>query len=144
MSYICMFPMMGHFSAIIDHLPRLDRLFVQLVPQHGISRNARRMTYIDTVDLWMERNACYSLLMGKLFGSPTSSNYKHLRVFESGDAADRTSWLLAANHVQQNDGGWKVVGDGILARDPTAAKTDVGDEEDASSNLSVDSLSVEL
>ncbi|KAG9235454.1 hypothetical protein BJ875DRAFT_458993 [Amylocarpus encephaloides] len=138
MSYIGIFPMERHFRAFAENLPRLDRLYVQLVPRNGILDMLSRMAKIQIEDLWMERNSCYALIMREIFKSPPSNNYKHLRVFESGDAADRDSWLMAVEFVKRSEvfNGWKIVGDGVFMRDLPPEPKDEGNG-DMDSSLSV-------
>ncbi|KAJ5038169.1 uncharacterized protein L3040_007037 [Drepanopeziza brunnea f. sp. 'multigermtubi'] len=116
MSYVGMFPTLRHFSVLVKFLPRVDRLFVQLVPKNDILQDARKMANTEEEDLWMERNSCYAHLMRELFSDSPQSNYQHLQIFESGDAADRDAWLLAVGYVERAGGSWKVAGDGILVR----------------------------
>jgi hypothetical protein len=87
-SYIGIFPMVSHFSALTKNLPRLDNLYVQLVPKNNILNNPKKMTQVEAGDLWLERNSCYAILMRELFNAPPLMNFKYLQVFESGDAAD--------------------------------------------------------
>lgn len=95
MAYIGIFPTEKHFSCFAENLPRLDKLYVQLVPRNDILDNPSKMTKVEPDDLWGERNSCYASLVRELFNSPPSDNYKYLQVFESGDAADRDAWLMA-------------------------------------------------
>jgi hypothetical protein len=97
MYYIGMFPTERHFRVLSDHLPRLDKFYVQLVPRNGILDDASKMKQVEPDDLWAERNTCYASMVRQLFSSPEQSlgNYKYLKVFESGDAADRDAWLMA-------------------------------------------------
>lgn len=68
--------------------------------------------------MWMERNGCYAALMREIFNAPPTENYKHLKVFESGDAADRDAWNMAVEYVKRAGNGWDVAGDGVFTRDP--------------------------
>jgi hypothetical protein len=99
MSYIGIFPMERHFRRLIDNLPRLDKLFVQLVPRNDILNQQSKMVQVEAEDLWMERNSCYASVVRQLFNSPSLGNYKYLQVFESGDAADRDAWLMAGTSL---------------------------------------------
>jgi hypothetical protein len=58
------------------------------------------------------------LLMRELFNSPPIMNFRHLRIFESGDAADKDAWSMAVEYIKRANNGWKVVGDGVFERDP--------------------------
>ncbi|KAH8808004.1 hypothetical protein F5884DRAFT_676331 [Xylogone sp. PMI_703] len=118
LSYIGIFPIASHFSIITRHLPLLDRLYLQLVPRSNILENPSKMTNVDPEDLWMERNSCYALLMRELFNVPPTGNYRYLKEFESGDAADRDSWHMAVEYVKRAGNGWKVAGDGVFVRTP--------------------------
>lgn len=118
MSYIGIFPTASHFAAMTMHFPMLDRVYVQFVPRNDILNDPDKIARVETGDLWMERNSCYALLMRELFNSPPVMNFKHLRVFESGDAADRDAWSMAVEYIRRVDNGWKVAGDGIFERDP--------------------------
>lgn len=118
MSYIGIFPMASHFSLLSRHLPRLDSLYVQLVPRNDILEIPSKMVQVDMADLWMERNSCYALLMRELFNAPPMNNYKYLQVFESGDAADTDAWHMAVEYVKRAGNGWKVAGDGVFVREP--------------------------
>ncbi len=143
MSYIGMFPMLRHFCALTEHLPRLDRLFVQLVPRNDILQNATKMVQVESEDLWMERNASYASLMRELFNTPPSENYKYLQIFESGDAADRDAWQLAVEYVKRAGEGWRVGGDGVLVRDHKVLKdAEDRDDDEELSTLSVNALSL--
>lgn len=88
-SYIAEFPVYNHFTKVVRNLPRLHRLYIQLVPKPHILKDEFEMRHIDTRDLWMERNACYATLMTHIFSWSPGSNWKHLHIFESGDTADR-------------------------------------------------------
>jgi hypothetical protein len=118
MSYIALFPTVSHFSSLTRHLPRLDSLYVQLVPRNNILDVPSKMAQVEMQDLWMERNSCYALLMRELFNAPPIQNYKYLKVFESGDAADADAWHMAVEYVKRAGNGWKVAGDGVFVRDP--------------------------
>jgi hypothetical protein len=118
MSYIGIFPMASHFSSLTRHLPRLDSLYVQLVPRNNILEIPSKMVQVEMEDLWMERNSCYALLMRELFNAPPTKNYKYLQVFESGDAADTDAWNMAVEYVKRAGNGWKVAAEGVFIRDP--------------------------
>ncbi|PKS07726.1 hypothetical protein jhhlp_006334 [Lomentospora prolificans] len=98
-SYIAEFPIADHFLKLVQHLPLLRRLYVQLVPKPHILKDDYEMRNIDPRDLWMERNASYAALMTSLFTWTPSTNWRSLRVFESGDTADKQAWDMAAHFV---------------------------------------------
>ncbi|RFU33358.1 hypothetical protein B7463_g3012, partial [Scytalidium lignicola] len=122
LSYIGIFPIASHFAIITRNLPMIDRLYVQLVPRSDILENPSKMVNVDSEDLWMERNTCYALLMREMFNVPPTDNYKHLKEFESGDAADRDSWHMAVEYVKRDGNGWKVAGDGVFVKNPQDIK----------------------
>jgi hypothetical protein len=109
--------MVSHFATMTMHFPKLDRLYVQFVPRNDILEDPDKVSQVETRDLWMERNRCYALLMRELFNSPSVMNFKHLRVFESGDTADRDAWSIAVEYIKRANNGWKVTGDGVFERD---------------------------
>ncbi|TVY57408.1 hypothetical protein LCER1_G000814 [Lachnellula cervina] len=115
MNYIAIFPMQTHFAALVDNLPSLERIYVQIVPRNNALDDPERMLDVEPTDLWMERNNCYAHMVRELFGAPPTRNYKYLQQFESGDAADRDAWLMAVEYVKRA-GNWNIVGEGIFAR----------------------------
>ncbi len=133
--------MASHFASLTTNCPRLNRLYVQLVPRNEILQNASKMAQIEAEDLWMERNSCYALLMRELFNAPPVGNYKYLQVFESGDAADKDAWDMAVEYVKRAANGWKVAGDGVFVRDTKGPGPGpaAGGFEGESSTLSVNS-----
>jgi hypothetical protein len=138
MSYIGIFPMASHFSALTTSFPRLDRFYVQLVPRNDILSIPGKMAYVQGEDLWMERNSCYALLMRELFGTPPLLNYRYIQIFESGDAADREAWSMAVEYVKRVNNGWKPVADGVFLRDPKDLAQGAREGEEANlSSLSV-------
>jgi hypothetical protein len=88
-SYIGIFPLTSHFNCLVQNLPRLDRLYTQFVPRNEIIHDRKKMYQVEATDLWTERNGCYTILMRELFNAPPEDNYRYLKEFESGDAADR-------------------------------------------------------
>ena len=127
--------MASHFNGLTTHLPRLDRLYVQLVPRNEILEDPVKMEQVDMEDLWMERNSCYALLMRELFNSPPLLNFRYLQVFESGDAADTDAWHMAVEYVKRAGMGWKIAGDGVFVRDSKDLEPEPaeGEDEDGSS-----------
>lgn len=128
--------MSSHFSSLTRHIPRLDRVYVQLVPRNDIMQNPQKMTQVEAQDLWSERNSCYALLMRELFSSPPVGNYKDLQIFESGDAADRDAWNMAVEFVKRANNKWRVAEDGVFVKDvevPLSSEGDDGGESNPSS-----------
>ncbi|KDN66136.1 putative F-box domain-containing protein [Colletotrichum sublineola] len=118
LSYVGIFPLSSHFNTLVQNIPRLDRLFVQLVPRNDILQDVEEMRHVDVADLWMERNTAYSMLFRELFDPDVGSPWLELQVFESGDAADKEAWEMAVQFVQFSGvQGWKVESEGIFVRD---------------------------
>lgn len=46
-SYVAIFPLSTHFNTLVQNLPRIDRLFVQLVPRNDILKDRREMEHLD-------------------------------------------------------------------------------------------------
>ncbi|KAH7350936.1 hypothetical protein BKA65DRAFT_396984 [Rhexocercosporidium sp. MPI-PUGE-AT-0058] len=137
MSYVAIFPISNHFADLTENLPRLDRLYCQLVPRNEILSDPKKMVQVESEDLWMERNASYAALMRELFSSPPRNNYQHLKIFESGDAADRAAWGMAVEYVKRAGNGWKVGGDGVFIRKEEDIKPNEGETEEVPTTLSV-------
>jgi len=117
MSYIGIFPMESHFARLIEHLPRLDQLYVQIAPRSNILDDAEKMKEVDTEDLWMERNRCYAILIRDLLNPPPHHKAKYLTRFESGDAAgDLEAWNRGVEHVNRAGSNWRVQSDGVFMR----------------------------
>lgn len=127
LSYVGIFPLASHFHTLVQHLPPLRRLFVQLVPQNDILQDRKEMEHLDMDDLWLERNRSYQEIMPRLFGGDWNiealphgglavhdhghvltdvGNWKHLQVFETGDALDMDAWELAFNYAREESGEW--------------------------------------
>ncbi|KAF5874811.1 putative f-box domain-containing protein [Botrytis fragariae] len=117
MRYIAIFPITAQFECLAQGLPRLDHLYCQLVPRNDALEDEELMKKIDVDDLWMERNNCYAQLMREMFNNPPEGNYRYLKTFESGDAADTDAWHMAVEFVKRAGGGWKITGDGVFERD---------------------------
>jgi hypothetical protein len=118
-NYIAIFPMSSHVSTLTEHLPKIDRLFIQLTPRpdNPILRDQNALRYIELEDLWMERNSAYSDIFEQLTIFEGPSNWRTLKVFESGDAADKESWNLFVKLLESaRTESWKVETEGVLAR----------------------------
>lgn len=118
-----------------ERLPRLDHLYCQLVPRNNILQDLESVRNVEIEDLWMERNNCYAVLLREMFNNPPEANYRYLKSFESGDAADTDAWEMAVEFVKRAGGAWKITGDGVFERDPVS-------EESSSDGPDVSPLSV--
>ncbi|KAI0427795.1 hypothetical protein F5Y09DRAFT_20369 [Xylaria sp. FL1042] len=119
-NYIAIFPLASHFEILLEHLPRIGRLFVQLTPKSegSILENVDEMRHIDPSDLWLERDTSYTALMRELlvFNTP-STNWNKLRVFESGDAADREAWDIIVKCFERSETTeWKIERPGVFTK----------------------------
>lgn len=119
------------------NFPRLDRFYIQVVPRDDILQDPAKMRQIEAEDLWMERNSCYALVMRELFNSPPNHNFKHIRIFESGDPADKEAWNLAVEFINRVDSGWKVTADGVFERDPKDIVMDIPENNEVGFSMSV-------
>ncbi|KAJ0119231.1 F-box domain-containing protein [Diaporthe amygdali] len=139
LSYVGIFPLSTHFNTLVQNLPRIDRLFVQLVPRNDILKDKKEMEHLDMDDLWAERNTSYSKIMPKLFDSSSSAgNWRHLQVFESGDAADRESWDMAVEYVRHFGAEWRVEREGVFVKRQPGETENDGDNEEMEAGFSSD------
>ncbi|KAK0721005.1 hypothetical protein B0H67DRAFT_465568, partial [Lasiosphaeris hirsuta] len=119
-SYIAIFPLSSHFNSLVTSLPRVDRLFVQLVPRNDIMADPEEMRNVQLSDLWMERNSCYSLIMRRLLADGQlvgrENGWRFLREFESGDAANRDAWEMAVQYISMSGSNWHVEREGVFVR----------------------------
>ncbi|KAI1778478.1 hypothetical protein F4818DRAFT_406187 [Hypoxylon cercidicola] len=119
-NYIAIFPLSSHVETLLRHLPKVDRLFVQLAPRPGnpILQDEEEMKHIDPADLWMERNTAYGAIFRELtFDDGNPGNWATLRIFESGDSADKESWDMAVQFVEDSEiEGWKVEREGVFVK----------------------------
>lgn len=119
-NYIAIFPLSSHVETLLRHLPKLNRLFLQLTPSPGnpILQDEEEMKHIDPADLWMERNTAYSSLMRELtLDTDHPGNWATLRIFESGDAADKEAWQMAVRVMERSDvDNWKVEREGVFVK----------------------------
>ncbi|CAI4215308.1 unnamed protein product [Parascedosporium putredinis] len=90
----------------------------------GVYKTALEAGDIDVRDLWLERNASYAALMTNLFAWTASTNWRSLRVLESGDTADKQAWDLAAHYMLRGQTKkWAIERDGVFVWvEPDAAR----------------------
>lgn len=48
LSYVGIFPLSTHFNTLVQNLPRVDRLFVQLVPRNNLLKDKNEMEHLDS------------------------------------------------------------------------------------------------
>ncbi|KAI6604464.1 hypothetical protein ACKVV1_005749 [Pyricularia oryzae] len=134
LSYVAGFPLSTHVGTLVRNVPVLDRLFVQLVPRedrYDVLGDSTLMRNVDPADLWTERNSAYQLIIGAILGGQWGENWNSLRVFESGDSADREAWELATQYVEMSGTDWRVAGDGIFVKRDRGEEDEDGDEDKA-------------
>ncbi|KAI1808797.1 hypothetical protein F4811DRAFT_498930 [Daldinia bambusicola] len=135
-NYIAIFPLSSHVEILIQNLPRLDRLFVQLSPkpENRILEEKDEMRHIDPADLWMERNTAYNSLVRELtFAADPAArprNWALLRVFESGDSEDHEAWDTTVKFVEHSGArGWNVERPGIFVKKDEQGNSPDSDRE---------------
>ncbi|KAI0891165.1 hypothetical protein F4806DRAFT_483831 [Annulohypoxylon nitens] len=122
-NYIAIFPLASHFEILVQHLPKVERLFVQLTPglESQLILDESEMHHVEAADLWSERNTAYNSLMRELTiaASPMDhpGNWSSLQVFESGDTADIDAWNMAVEFVKRSGvKDWKVEREGVFVK----------------------------
>ncbi|KAI1451818.1 hypothetical protein F4805DRAFT_450011 [Annulohypoxylon moriforme] len=135
-NYIAIFPLSSHFEVLVQNLPKVKRLFVQLTPgpENQLILDDNEMHHIDSADLWMERNTAYSSLMRELTfaASPVDhpGNWASLQVFESGDTADIDAWNMAVDFVKRSGvKDWKVEREGVFVKYDDDGKCPITERE---------------
>jgi len=113
--YVGIFPLQTHVHRLVESLPPVDRFFLQLVPRNDILNDQVAMHRVDPQDLWGERNTTYSLIINMLLTGPLG-NWRYLKEFVSGDAADVEAWEMAVDYMTSLDSGWEVGGEGVFLR----------------------------
>ncbi|RDW71605.1 hypothetical protein BP6252_08168 [Coleophoma cylindrospora] len=138
-SYIGIFPPESHFRRFAEHLPRIDSLYMQLVPRNNILDDEERMQGVVQDELWLERNSCYASVMRELFNTPPTNNFAYLREFESGDTVDQDAWLMAVEFVKRagRGFGWSVARDGVFVREVKDGEGNASSEPEFPTALSV-------
>jgi hypothetical protein len=135
LSYIAIFPPSPHFHMITRCCPRVDRLYTQFVPRNDILENRAKLEFLDVNDLWMERNTCYAYIMRELFNNPPTGNFRYLKFFESGDAADRDAWNMAVEYMKRAGAGWSIESTGVFIKSATEEQG-TGDGRSISNDIS--------
>lgn len=119
-NYIAVFPLSTHVDCLYKNLPKLDRLYIQLAPRpsNDLLQDHKLMKHIDRADLWMELSTAYNLLVHKLIESVTTEgNWGSLKVLESGDLVDGTSWATVTKALDHAGvANWVEKSSGILNR----------------------------
>lgn len=122
LSYVGIFPLADHVALLVQHLPRIERLFVQLVPRNDILKDRRQMKGLDMDDLWAERDSTYVHIISSLCGgSSQAGNWRYLREFESGDMTDEEAWGVVGAVLASPE--WRQDRDGVFRRENEIAMT---------------------
>lgn len=118
-SYIGIFPLSRHIrDFLLPYCPPVENLFIQLMPTAIDFWDSGRFSHIDITDLWLECDTAYSLVMREVFDRDVQSNWKKLRVFESGDASSEEAWNMAMQYVQVHGlNGWTMKREGYFVRE---------------------------
>lgn len=118
-NYIAVFPLATHVHTLLANLPKLERLFVQLTPRpsNHILQDHQAMKNIDMSDLWLESNTSYNYILTRLTSSRALGDWGSLKVFESGDVADKESWDTVMGFLKRSGNqNWVVERDGVLCK----------------------------
>lgn len=114
LSYVGIFPLADHMRLLVENLPRIERLFVQLVPRNDILKDRRQMKGLDMDDLWAERDSAYAHIISRIRGGVSQDNWRYLREFESGDVADEEAWGLVGQILASPE--WNLIREGVFER----------------------------
>lgn len=118
LSYVGIFPLADHVRLLVENLPPIERLFVQLVPRNDILKDRRQMKGLDMDDLWAERDSAYAHIISRIRGGVvggSQDNWRYLREFESGDVADEEAWGLVGQILASPE--WHLIREGVFNRD---------------------------
>lgn len=115
LSYVGIFPLADHVRLLVENLPRIKRLFVQLVPRNDILKDRLQMKGLDMDDLWAERDSAYAHIISRIrSGTSQEGNWRYLREFESGDVADEEAWEVVGQILASPE--WRLVKEGVFHR----------------------------
>ncbi|KAL2136949.1 hypothetical protein VTI74DRAFT_11131 [Chaetomium olivicolor] len=170
LSYVAIFPSERHFRKLELALPRIDRLFMQLIPRNDILLDPDEMSHVEARDLWGTSTNCYNailrrLLSGGAFGDVFENdnvddtmdinaqhqnasntpgyNWRFLKEFRSGDAASEDSWAQAAQYIELSETGWRVEEGGVFVKGPAPEPNEENLESEEDMNDGGDSDSYE-
>lgn len=118
LSYIATFPLSHHIADIvIPTCPRVEYLYVQLMPKNRDFWESETLSRVNLSDLWLECDASYSLLMRQLLVAGPDHGWDSLRLFETGDALADGAWNITAYNTQVSGvNGWCQDGESRLVR----------------------------
>ncbi len=116
MAYVGIFPPVSHMNRLLTHLPRIDKLYIQLLPIDGLLHDKGAMKNIDLEDLGLQHNTNYIVFLRELTSGPNFENWAHLREFRSSDSVDTEPWQRALSSFRRRGSQWRVVGDGIFVQ----------------------------
>lgn len=115
LSYVGIFPLADHVRLLVENLPRIERLFVQLVPRNDILKDRRQMKGLDMDDLWAERDSAYAHIIARIrSGASQEGNWRYLREFESGDVGEEEAWEVVGQILASPE--WRLVKEGVFQR----------------------------
>ncbi|KAI1258561.1 hypothetical protein F5Y18DRAFT_344135 [Xylariaceae sp. FL1019] len=116
--YVAVFPPASHVYTLLENVPVLDRLFLQITPDpDNYLKEDADWENIEEAELWLQRNQIYTLLVRELMAD---LGRRKIRVFESGDPSDRKVWdLTSAWFLSSGLKTWKIVQEGLFVRTRT-------------------------
>jgi hypothetical protein len=139
--YVAIFPLARHFYMLVDHLPRIEHLCIQVAARNDILLDKEEMDHVQPSDLWLECHSCYVPIFSKLsaateadddgngpdqgshgggFGPRLGANWRFLRRLEMKD------WKLLEEFpqlAQLGHAGWQHESEGIFVRGPVPTVT---------------------
>ncbi|KAK4104436.1 hypothetical protein N658DRAFT_492537 [Parathielavia hyrcaniae] len=126
LTYVAIFPAVAHFRQLVDHLPRIDHLRVQLAPLDDAQFEMGEIDFNTATSLWVGFHACYEPIFRNLLRhghkprgnpplEPLSPNWRRLHRFEAVDCdAQNDSPQL----VQLCHAGWHSWRTGVFVKKP--------------------------
>ncbi|KAJ4302451.1 hypothetical protein N0V88_002595 [Collariella sp. IMI 366227] len=141
LSYVAIFPTERIIRKLECALPRLDHLFVQLIPRNDILLDPDETSHVDIRDLWITSTVCYNFFLGRLLrneglvdmaepsdhntsidpqdqnaNSTPGYNWRFLKEFESGDASSEDAWTDVMQYLNKSVSAWRIKKEGLLVR----------------------------
>ncbi|MCJ1475127.1 hypothetical protein MMC13_003787 [Lambiella insularis] len=126
LSYTAFFPFWPHFAQLLQHLPRLERLHLQLTPVGAadLLPDPWLRGVVDVAELIFQRATCYRELLDALVGEAPRGDWRALREVrvgepdgEEGHSFDVTWAPKARERVGEGRAGWRWEGGGVLRRE---------------------------
>lgn len=118
-AYVGIFPFASHVHHLTRLFSRLDRLFVQLTPQSDLLPDRWQTAQADFMDMSVQRDQCYRVLLHELFDPQLASFHRFLKEVECGDGdSDPGAWTATAEQTTNAVGSrWRLERPGLLVND---------------------------